>query len=227
MIFSDNDQQKKCIVLAGGGSQRRCTAFNLHSIAPVRRDPRWDLVMLFLYARAYQNTRLDAVARGCLLKWNEQLLCMTTIIRDTPIKKFLVGTCQRGAEQETLTHTWRKKASDGLVAVSYMINFRTSKFLDLLISSHCGWHRAALFPEQGWQNWEITVEAAKFPPILCNISEKDHNRTVEVRIDLRLPKVSPYVSDKDFEAYTTNQIKVPFTVSMTPVAYEEIFPSSP
>lgn len=59
------------------------------------------------------------------MKWNQQLMLMNVIIRDVPIKEFQVGTSQREAMQDVLSHTWRRNAGGGFVTVSYMINFGT------------------------------------------------------------------------------------------------------
>lgn len=76
------------------------------------------------------------MAKGCLIKWNQQLLLVTIIVRDNPIKKLLVGASQRGAGQDIMTHNWRIKAKGTFLTVNYMINFGMSGFLGVLASSH-------------------------------------------------------------------------------------------
>lgn len=46
---------------------------------------------------------------------------MTVIIQDTPVRKLAVGTSQRAAGDDVITHTWRKNTTSKHTKVCYMI----------------------------------------------------------------------------------------------------------
>lgn len=41
---------------------------------------------------------------------------MTVVVRDTPVRKFAIGTIQRAAGEDVITHTWPKNAT-----ICYMV----------------------------------------------------------------------------------------------------------
>lgn len=81
--------------------------------------------------------------------------------------------------------------------------------------------------EQRWQRWGVTVKTADFPSLLCNNSERSQDHMIEIHISLRLPRVSPHVSDEDFKVTTANDVKVPCLARMEWRHLGEIYPTSP
>lgn len=86
--------------------------------------------------------------------------------------------------------------------------------------------KAALTQNPCGLNFEVTIEANKLPPLLCNMYEPLDRRTATFRVDIRLPTIAPSLSCEDFTAYTTEGVQIPCTVTSTIVNYEEIFLTS-
>lgn len=50
-----------------------------------------------------------------------QLLRMTLTVRDTPVRKYAIGTSQRAAGEDVVTHTWRKNTTNRYTTVCYLV----------------------------------------------------------------------------------------------------------
>lgn len=164
---------------------------------------------------------------------------MTAIARDTPDRKFAIGTSERAAGEDVITHTWRKYVTGEHTKVCYMIGLGTSScrgnrtaarlfpwwIIPIIIEGYRCWRQrrgADLFPDQSWQNWEITVETAKVAlPLSQKFNDAKDRPVATIRVDLRLPRISPYVCSEDFTAYSAEGIQVPCHATSKLVPYPE------
>ena len=77
-----------------------------------------------------------------------------------------------------------------------------------------------MFQDQSGQKWEIKIETGNLaPPLPRDINEPEDGAAATIRVDLRLPKISPYVSSGDFTAYSADGIELRCTAKSTLVTY--------